>query len=76
MLPGLWQIIFGLGVFASSRLLPRAIYMVGVWYLCTGLSCLALLGPARSLSPWAMGLPFTLGQLFVAVSLSVSHDEI
>lgn len=75
MLPGLWQIIFSLGVFASSRLLPRPVYIAGVWYLCTGLSCLALLGPTRALSPWAMGLPFTLGQLLVAVSLDANQDE-
>jgi len=33
MLPGLWQVIFGLGVFASCRFLPRYMYLVGMWYL-------------------------------------------
>jgi hypothetical protein len=30
LLPGLWQIIFGLGVFASCRFLPRRLAAVGV----------------------------------------------
>jgi hypothetical protein len=75
MLPGLWQVVYSLGVFASCRLLPRAMFMVGVWYLFCGLGCLALLGPARSLSPWAMGIPFTLGQWMVAAVLQVNRDE-
>src|SRR6185437_3493464 len=33
LLPGLWQIVFSLGVFASCRLLPRQIFGVGIWYL-------------------------------------------
>ena len=36
MLPGLWQIIFSLGVFASCRFLSRAMVAVGVWYLSAG----------------------------------------
>ena len=40
MLPGLWAILFSLGVFASFRLLPRPIYWVGVYYLVAGVCCL------------------------------------
>ena len=38
LLPGLWQIIFSLGVFASCRSLPRGMFAVGVWYLAAGLA--------------------------------------
>ncbi len=41
MLPGLWQIVYSLGIFASCRLLPRATIAVAVFYLATGLTCLA-----------------------------------
>lgn len=75
LLPGLWQLIFSLGVFASCRLLPRAIFVVGVWYLFCGLSCLALLGEARSFSPWAMGIPFSVGQFLVAGILMANRQE-
>src|SRR3984957_11995621 len=30
MVPGLWQILFSLGVFASARFLPRAVFAVAV----------------------------------------------
>jgi hypothetical protein len=68
LLPGFWQIIFSLGVFSSCRFLPRAMVAAGFWYLATGLVCLAL-GDARALSPWAMGVPYALGQLLVAAIL-------
>ncbi|MBV9221886.1 MAG: hypothetical protein JO366_03390 [Methylobacteriaceae bacterium] len=66
MLPGLWQIVFSLGVFAACRMLPRPMLAAGAWYLVTGLACLALARDAHAFSPWAMGLPFGLGQMFVA----------
>ncbi|AGA29715.1 hypothetical protein [Singulisphaera acidiphila] len=69
MLPGLWQILFSLGVFASCRLLPRATFGVAVFYLATGLACLALAHGEYALSPWAMGLPFGIGQLLAAAVL-------
>lgn len=69
MLPGLWQILFSLGVFASCRLLPRATFGVAVFYLATGLACLALAHGEYALSPWAMGLPFGVGQLLAAAVL-------
>jgi hypothetical protein len=66
MLPGLWQIVFSLGVFGSCRFLPRPMLAVGVWYLVCGMVCLALGRGANALSPWTMGVPFGLGQLMVA----------
>jgi hypothetical protein len=65
MIPGLWQVIFSLGVFASCRFLPRPIAMVGAWYLLTGLGCL-MLADHRAFSPWAMGIPYAVGQMMVA----------
>ncbi len=69
MLPGLWQILFSLGIFASCRLLPRALFAAGAWYLATGLFCLAAGQSDQSWSPWRMGLPFGLGQLLMAAVL-------
>jgi hypothetical protein len=66
MLPGLWQIVFSLGVFASCRFLPRPMLAVGLWYMLAGIACLALAQGEWSFSPWAMGLPYGLGQLLMA----------
>ncbi|HEV3445203.1 MAG TPA: hypothetical protein VG099_11205 [Gemmataceae bacterium] len=74
MLPGLWQVIFSLGVFSSCRFLPRAVGAVGIWYLLTGLTSLAL-GDTRALSPWAMGIPYGVGQMLVAGILLLNAKE-
>jgi len=58
-----------MGIFASRRLLPRQMFAVGVWYLATGLTCLAFGGGERAFSPWAMGAPFGIGQLLIACIL-------
>ncbi len=67
MLPGLWHTFFALGVFASCRFLPRATFVVGVWYLACGLVCLGLAAQTHANSPWAMGVPYGIGHLLVAV---------
>ena len=76
MLPGLWQILFSLGVFASARFLPRAVLAVAAWYLITGLICLSWAASERALSPWMMGLPFAAGQLLAAAILQWSETGI
>ena len=66
LLPGLWQLLFALGIFASSRLLPRATFGVGVFYLAAGVLTLSLARGDAALSPWAMAVPFGLGQFLAA----------
>ena len=66
MLPGLWQVLVGLGLFASARILPRAVQIVGAWYLLAGLVVLAVSAETHALSPWTMGLPFLVGQVSLA----------
>ena len=74
MLPGIWQVIFSLGVFSSCRFLPRPMVAAGAWYLLTGLVCVAF-GDSRALSPWAMGIPYGAGQLLVAGILFFTAQE-
>lgn len=74
MLPGLWQVVFSLGVFSSCRFLPRPMAVAGAWYLLTGLICIAL-ADSRALSPWAMAVPYGGGQLLVAGILFFTAKE-
>jgi len=67
LLPGLWQIFVGMGIFAAVRTLPRAVGLVGGWYLVAGLAALAIAAEGRVLSPWLMGVPFIVGQLAMAL---------
>ncbi len=69
LLPGLWQVFFSLGVFASARLLPKAVVGVGVFYLAAGTVNLTFAGGPDAFSPWAMGVPFAGGQFATAVIL-------
>jgi hypothetical protein len=69
MMPGLWSILFSLGIFASFRLLPKATFWVATFYMIAGMMCLALAQGEAAFSPWAMGLPFGVGQLFAAAIL-------
>src|ERR1700751_383422 len=65
MLPGLWQIVFALGVFASCRCLPRPMLLAGAWFLLTGFACIAI-GDSRSLAPATMSGAYAMGMMVVA----------
>ncbi|HVS71072.1 MAG TPA: hypothetical protein VHQ47_07445 [Phycisphaerae bacterium] len=74
MLPGLWMMLFSLGVFASSRLLPRAVFGVAGFYLIAGLMAFVVSAPeqgggAWAFSPWLMGVVFGAGQFATAAIL-------
>ena len=76
MLPGLWAVVFSLGIFASCRFLPRQMFGVGAWYLAAGLVCLLTASGNHALSPWAMGITFGVGQLLVAAVLRYGFEEL
>ena len=62
MLPGLWAVLFSLGVFASRRVLPRGTFLVGAWYLLAGLVCLCFhKDQAREQFNFAKQMAFTFG---------------
>ena len=69
ILPGLWQVFFSQGVFASCRLLPRPAFAVGAFYLVAGIVTLVVARGPDVLSPWAMAVPFGVGQLGAAAVL-------
>lgn len=74
LLPGIWMILFSLGLFASRRLLPGAVFIVASYYLTCGFACLTL-HPHRALAPWTMGLTFGFGQLLAAAVLYVTLER-
>jgi hypothetical protein len=76
LLPGLWQIFYGLGIFASCRFVPRQMLAVGAWFLATGVLCLGTGTGAHALSAWEMGFPFGIGQLLIAAVLKFGYREI
>lgn len=73
LLPGLWSILFGLGMFASHRLLPRPIFAVATYFLVGGLLAIIAESEQQTFSPWTMPLLFGVGQLLSAGILAVSN---
>lgn len=65
MLPGLWMVLFAMGIYASRRVLPRFSSAVAGFYLLAGLTVLAMHRDA-GMRPWVMGSVFGVGQLMAA----------
>ncbi len=69
LLPGLWSIVFGLGIFASRPYLPRSTGFVALGYLIAGSWLLMHSQMGVLPTAWKVGLPFGVGQLAAAVVL-------
>lgn len=75
MLPGLWSLLLGLGIYASSPHLPKELLQVGIWYIGCGFACLILARDANALSAWSMAIPFGVGQLLTAWLIHANADQ-
>ncbi len=75
MLAGLWPILFGIGMFASVRLVGNGLNVVGGLYLLAGLLILSQ-GPILAFNPWYMGGTFALGQFMAAAILYFKRRKI
>ena len=65
LLPGIWSVLFALGIFASRPYLPRLVGWVGAFFLVGG--ALLLSFPTKALlEPWYMGAVFGGGQFLLA----------
>ncbi len=62
LLFGVWMCMFGLTNLASRYVLPRAISIVGVFYVAAGAMCLLTPG-IQFLDAWPMGVVFAAGEV-------------
>jgi hypothetical protein len=69
LLPGLWALVFGLGMFASRPYLPKATGWVALFYFAAGLALLAGSGDLHALSGWRVAGVFGPGQIVAALVL-------
>ena len=69
LLPGVWALLFGVGIFAARPYVPRASGWVALYYWTAGLLLLWSSDWLNVLSPWAVGGTFGGGQLLAAVVL-------
>lgn len=75
LLPGLWQLLMGVGLFAAVRSLPRSVTLAAAWYFVSGITVIMLASGDRTLSPWTMGLPFAIGQFLLAAILHFASGD-
>jgi hypothetical protein len=69
LLPGLWAICFGIGIFASRPYLPRASGYVALFYYAAGFTLLWIARGPAVLNGWWVGGTFGVGQLLAACVL-------
>lgn len=69
LLPGLWAICFGIGIFASKPYLVRASGWVALYFYVMGVALLWMARGPESLTPWSVGGTFGVGQLLTAAVL-------
>lgn len=75
ILPGLWQILVSLGLFAAAPSLPRGTFLAAAWYFLAGCTVLMVEGSDPQLSPWSMGLPFAVGQGVLAIVIARASGD-
>ena len=69
LLPGLWAICFGIGIFASRPYLLRASGWVALLYYAAGVALLWIARGPEPLRGWWVGGTFGVGQLMAALVL-------
>jgi hypothetical protein len=69
LLPGLWAICFGIGIFASRPYLPKASGWIALFYYAAGFSLLWIARGPDPLTGWWVGGVFGTGQLLGALVL-------
>ena len=74
-LPGIWSVLFGLGLFSMRPYLPKLVGWTALFYLLTGAVLMYLVRWGLNYSPWGMGLTFGLGHLFAALILHLDIER-
>ena len=70
LLPGTWMVLYGIGVMASRRPVPRACAWVGLAYVGAGAATLWFLEGATALRADVMAGAFGVGQFLLAIVLA------
>jgi len=75
LLPGLWALFFGVGIFATRPYAPRGSSWIALFYWTAGLVLLWTAGTIAELSPWTVGGTFGAGQLLAALVLYMTLER-
>ena len=69
LLPGIWALFFGVGIFSARPYLPRSSGFVAAFYCTAGAVLLWTCREGGALSPWTVGGTFGAGQWLGAAVL-------
>lgn len=69
LMPGLWAMIFSLGLFATRLSLPHGVGWTALFYFAAAAVMLLWARGGGRLSPWLMGATFGTGQILSALFL-------
>ena len=75
LLPGLWAVLFSLGLFACRRVMPIGILLPAGYYLLAGLLSITLAQGRSAFSPWTMVWTFGVGQFLTAGVLYFAQER-
>lgn len=75
LLFGVWMCCFGVAHLAYRQSLPGENYLVGLFYVLCGATCLLAPG-VRFTSPWPMGIVFFAGELAGGIVLMLMNDRV
>jgi hypothetical protein len=76
ILPGIWMLLFSLGIFATRPYLPRAIGWIGLFYLLAGVGLLAQPTTDVQTAGWAVGSVFAIGQFATTAVLTRNLERL
>ncbi len=76
LLPGLWQMLVALGLFASQKALPQQIMFAAAWYFLAGVVVLIIGAKSGAADSLMMGIPFIIGQFLLAGLLHFAQGTI
>jgi hypothetical protein len=71
---GMWMCLFGLANLSARHVLPKPIWILGLYYIVCGIVMLFLY-PFSFLNPWPMGLVFFIGEWAGGIILHFDGSE-
>ena len=74
-LPGIWTLLFALGILAARPYLPRLLNWVTFFFFCASIQLFLMAPSGESLSPWGMGLSFGIGLILSSILLFWSLER-
>lgn len=75
LMPGLWALCFGMGIFASVPFVTPAVVWIGIYYFAAGVISLMNSHGPLAFSPWLMAATFGVGQFLMAGVLQFAEAK-